>query len=113
VDKQTELNQAAGVSQSASSKLLGILPSTANMEELNLGMSNFDGRIDEGLAELLQARPGEVFGRHAGWDFNGQVFFFDGRFHEEVWVYGSPRSTISADTLPDLMKVVCDEYGYE
>lgn len=74
-------------------------------------MSNFDHSIDTGLAEALQARPGKVFGRHAGWNFNGRVFFSDGRFHEEVWVYGSPRETVSADTLPELMEEVCYRYG--
>lgn len=89
------------------------MPNTQEMEELELGMSNFDRSIDEGFAEALQARPGEVKGRHAGWNFNGQVYFHDGKFHEEVWVYGSPRQVISADTLSELMDDVCAEYGYD
>lgn len=86
---------------------------TEQMEEIDLGMTNFDGTIDDGFAEALMERPGEVFGRHAGWNFNGQVYFKDGQFHEEVWVYGSPRQTISAPTLPELMEAVCAEYGHE
>ena len=85
---------------------------TEEMEEIDLGMSNFDGAIDDGFAEALTARPGGVFGRHAAWDFNGKVYFEDGQFHEEVWVYGSPRETISASTLRELMDSVCDEYGH-
>jgi hypothetical protein len=85
---------------------------TAEMEEIDLGMSNLDNKIDEGFAEALQARPGEVFGQHAAWDFNGMVWFADGQFHEEVWVYGSPRKTLSADTLRELMDLACDEFGH-
>ena len=86
---------------------------TTNMREINLGMTNFDGSIDDGLAEALQAEPGAVFGRHAGWDFNGLVYFSDGMYHEEVWVYGAPRETISAPTLLELMEAVCSEYGHD
>ena len=86
---------------------------TDSMEEIELGMTNFDGSIDEGFAEALQARPGEVFGRHAGWNFNGKVFFLDDRFHEQVWVFGTPRKVISADTLPDLMREVCVQFGHQ
>jgi hypothetical protein len=85
---------------------------TEEMEELDLGMSNCFHEIDDGFAEALQARPREVFGRHAGWDFNGRVWFADGEFHEEVWTYGSPRTTISAPTLKDLMEAVNNEYGW-
>lgn len=84
---------------------------TKNKREIDLGMSNFDGSIDEGLSEALQAEPDEVFGRHAGWNFNGKVWFQDGKFHEEVWVFGSLQQVISADTLSDLMEEVCAEYG--
>jgi len=87
------------------------MPDTEQMAELSIGMSNFDHSIDPGLAEALQDSPGEVFGRHASWNFNGRVFFSDGQFHEEVWVYGSPVETVSADTLPELMEEVCYRYG--
>ena len=85
---------------------------TQKMTELNnLGMTNFDGTIDDGLSDALQAQPGKVFGIHAGWNFNGRVYFNDGKFWEEVWVYGSPVDTISADSLLELMDAVCDRYG--
>jgi len=86
---------------------------TREMKEIPLGMSNFDGSIDEGFAEALQERPGEVFGRHAGWNFNGLVYFSGGKFHEEVRVWGKVSAVVSADSLPDLMEAVCEEYGYE
>jgi hypothetical protein len=82
-----------------------------DMREIAYAMSNFDYEVDDGMAEALMNEPGQVFGRHAGWNFNGRVYFHDGMFHEQVWVYGSPLETISADTLEDLMKKVNQEYG--
>jgi hypothetical protein len=86
---------------------------TDNMKEIDLGMSNFDHEIDEGFAEALKALPGKVFGRHAGWEFNGRCWFADGKFHEEVWRYGSLRALVSADTLPELMSAVNADWGSE
>ncbi len=81
------------------------------MREVGFEMSNFDYEVDDGMEEALTAEPGQVFGRHASWNFNGRVYFHDGKFHEQVWVHGSPRETISADTLEDLMREVNSEYG--
>lgn len=81
-------------------------------EEIELGMSNLNHEIDEGFDDALRISPGEVFGIHSGWDFNGRVWFFDGRFHEEVWVSGSPREIISEGTLKELMESVNDSYGW-
>ena len=86
---------------------------TSDMEEIELGMSNFDHEIDEGFAEALKERPGLVCGRHAGYNFNGIVYYADGMFHEEVWVYGSPVRIVSEETLEELKESVCDAYGYE
>lgn len=86
---------------------------TEEMDELSIGMSNFDRSIDDGFAEALQDSPGKVFGRHSGYNFNGRVYFCDGQFHEEIWVHGSRRETVSADTLQELMDEVCDRYGSE
>ena len=103
--------ESSGPCGSEFSDGLGVTPDTQEMEELGLGMTNFDGSIDDGLAEALQERPGQVFGRHAGWNFNGLVYFANGKFHEEVWVHRTPRQIISADSLRELMDAVCDEYG--
>lgn len=84
----------------------------AGMVEIGAEMSNFDGVIDDGFADDLRAQPGRIFGRHSAWDFNGKVWFADGRFHEEVWCYGSPREIISADSLEELMKLANDKYGW-
>ena len=82
------------------------------MKEINLGMSNGDGSIDDGFAEALKEAPGEVFGNHYGWNFCGNVYFKDGQFHEEVYIYRVLQEMISAGTLEDLMTDVCDKYGY-
>lgn len=82
-----------------------------DLREIELGMTNFDHTIDVGLEAALRA--GGVYGRHAAWNFNGQVWFADGMFHEEVWVYKEPQGTISAPTLEELMAAVNAKYGDE
>jgi hypothetical protein len=77
--------------------------------EIDMGMTNFDHAIEPGFEDAL--RRGGVWGRHAAWNFNGRVWFEDGEFHEQVWVYGAPRAILSASTLEDLMCKVNDEYG--
>jgi hypothetical protein len=79
--------------------------------EIELSMSNFDGLIDDGFADALKAGP--VFGRHAAYNFNGRVYFKDGRFHEDVWRYGVHVETLTADTLEELMREANTKYGYE
>ena len=85
---------------------------TEQMRDIELGMTNFDGSIDRGLAEALQAEPARVRAIHAGWDFCGRVWFEGGKFHEEVSVYCVLQKVITAETLPDLMEAVCKEFGY-
>jgi len=67
------------------------------------GMSNFDHTIDEGFEQFLRKRPAERWGRHIGWNFIGKVWFEADRFHSEVWLDGSPREVIHADSLRELM----------
>jgi hypothetical protein len=76
---------------------------------VGLGMSNLGHTIDDGLDEALRA--GGVFARHAAWEFNGYVWFEGGQFHEQVWRHHVPRETLSAATLPDLMRAVNDRWG--
>jgi hypothetical protein len=75
------------------------------------GIDNLTRQPDPGIEECL--RGGGCWTRYAGWNFNGRVCFDSGLFHCEVWVFGSPRETISAPTLTELMKTVSDKYGYE
>lgn len=80
-----------------------------DFEEIELGMSNYDGQIDEGFGEALKNK--KTFGRHSAIDFNGLVYWLNGKFNTDVWVYGSYRETFSEDTLEKLMASVNAEYG--
>lgn len=82
-----------------------------DMEDTGLGMSNFDHEIDDGLETALCARPNEVHGTHAAWNFCGYVWFDGKQFCEEVWRFNAPVEVIKADTLKDLMSEVNDQYG--
>jgi hypothetical protein len=86
---------------------------TDDMTEISLGMSNFDMSIDEGFEDALRKDEGKVFGRHAGWNFNGRVYFLNGLFYEEVWRYGGIIETLSSENLKELMIDVCENYGYD
>ena len=84
-----------------------------NCLEIDLGMSNFDHAIDEGFEPAL--RSGDVFGRHAGLEFNGKVWYeyVADKFHEQVWRFGVPMATYSASNLKDLMWIVNEDWGWE
>lgn len=75
------------------------------------GMSNFDHSVDPD-AEVLM-RSGKVSGRHAAANFNGDVWYEDGLFHECVNVFRVAVAHYSAPTLRELMTKVNDEHGWE
>jgi hypothetical protein len=75
------------------------------------GMTNFDHSIDEELEEYLI--KGGDRARHNGWNFCGFLSYEDGLFAEEVYVEHICQEIITASTLPDLMKKVNDEYGWD
>jgi hypothetical protein len=83
----------------------------ADATEIALSMSNFDHTVDPGLAEALKA--GNVYAQHAAWEFNGEVWFADGLFHEQVFRYHQPVGSYRADTLEELMTRVNDHHGWE
>jgi hypothetical protein len=72
-------------------------------------MTNLDGSIDAGFAEALKDRP--CVGEHTAWDHCGFVWYADGQFHEEVWVYNVAQKVFSAPTLRELMDGVNAEFG--
>lgn len=80
------------------------------LEEIDIEMSNFDHHIDEDGEARLKA--GGVFARHAGWNFNGTVWWDGSQFCEAVWQYHSHVATLTAPTLRELMTDVNDEYGW-
>jgi len=73
-------------------------------------MTNLDHSVDAGVAGRL--RDGGHWSCHDGWNFNGIVWFADGRWYERVSRYRRPQGTYSAETLEELMKVVNDEFGW-
>ena len=83
------------------------------MNEIYFTMSNFDGSIDKGMEKSLRDKPNKVFGRHAGWNFNGRVYFNGDKFCEDVYCYGSMIATIKHETLRGLFNEVCNAYGCE
>lgn len=86
---------------------------TVGMTETELGMSNCYHEIEEGLAEALKEKPGEVFAIYAGWNFNARVWFKDEKFHVEVWTYHVIREILSEDTLEEIMQTVSEKYGHD
>jgi len=74
--------------------------------------SNCDGIIEYDVVEQLMAQPNS-YAEYLGWNFHWHVYFHNGYFHCEVWVYGSPVKTITEDTMTELREAVCDEYGYQ
>lgn len=83
------------------------------MKEIELGMTNCDLSIDDGFADALKSAPNKVFGRHSAWEFNGQVWFADNKFHEEVWRYGTIIATYSENSLEELMETVNSNHGLD
>ncbi len=79
--------------------------------QLQYEMSNFDLTIDEGMSEALKERPGEVFGNHYAWDFCGNVFYFNNKFYESVFVHHQLIEIFEADSLEQLMTDVNKQYG--
>ena len=78
-------------------------------ENDDLGMSNFDHEIDSGFEDAIKEES--VWGTHSAWDFNGQVYYLNSQFHEDVYRYGCYQETVSADSLKELMKKVNARYG--
>lgn len=72
--------------------------------------TNFVHEYDEEIRKDLDKSDGIVF-QHAAWDFCGYVWKADGKYHEEVWVYGSSIEYKTADTLEELIKWANDNYG--
>jgi hypothetical protein len=75
-----------------------------------VGMSNYDGRIEPDFETAL--RTGPVWGAHSAWEFYGRVWFDGVHFHEQVWRYGAPVAHFMAASLEALRDAVNDEWGW-
>jgi hypothetical protein len=84
---------------------------TELIDDWSRRMTNFDHSIAPGLEGML--RSGKVYCHHAALDFNGDVWFEDGLFHERVNVYHKAVAHYEAPTLRELMVMVNDEHGWE
>lgn len=75
-----------------------------------IGMSNFDQSIETGTEETLRAE--KIYCHHAARDFNGDVWYQDGVFHESVYRYHAFQEHYTAPTLRELMNMVNDNHGW-
>ena len=82
-----------------------------NRKEIEIGMSNFDHSIDEGLALKLKENP-MSYALYTAWNFCGRVWYENNEFRCEIWLHGSPVNIIHADTLESIMEIACNTYGY-
>lgn len=85
----------------------------AKMDYTDLGMSNFDHLVDDGFAEILKKNEGKMWGNHTAWNFCGDVWYENGKFHEQVNVYHVLKGEYEAETLEELMEVVNNIYGWD
>lgn len=74
-------------------------------------MSNLGCRINGDVEVVL--RSGPYYAQHSAWEFCGYVWFADDIFHEQVKRYRVHVDTLSASTLPELMQLVNDKWGWE
>jgi len=76
-------------------------------------MTNFNHSIDTKVAAKLKST--KSFAQYAGLNFCGYVWWKGSKsqWKCEVWVYGSHRETISAETLEEIMGKVSEKYGSE
>ncbi len=86
---------------------------TEQMEYCGLNMTNCDHTIDDGLAEALMTKPGEVYGKYPGWDFYAHVYYLDDKFHAEIMVYHCVKGIVSSESLEGLMESVSNIYGQD
>jgi len=73
--------------------------------------SNLDNTWDLDVADVIRQNGKRAC--YPAWDFWGEVWWDDGKWHCEVWVYRTARETITSDTIPELMRRVSDKYGYD
>ena len=90
-----------------------VMKKLAAMKVSEYEVSNFNIIFDSRLSADLQDNPGKVVATHFAWNFNGNIWFEDGKFHESVFVYHQLQKVVTADTIEDLVTAVNDEYGYE
>lgn len=84
-----------------------------NLPSSDLGMTNFDHSIDDGLEEALTSSPNNMTAGYSGWNFYGLVWYDDKSklFICRIKRYRCISGYLGAETLRDLMDEVCCNYG--
>lgn len=75
-------------------------------------MSNYDGKINEHVADQLSANPGVRAG-YPGWEFYGYVHRNLTGWACEIWRHHAPVSTLTAPTLEEIMSQACATWSSE
>ena len=75
------------------------------------GMSNFDHSVDPEIEGVL--RKNKMSCRHSAVNFNGDVWYEDGVFHECVNVRHTAVAHYEAPTMRELMTKVNNAHGWE
>ena len=81
------------------------------VEDWQQQLTNFDHSVAPGLEEKLKAE--KIFCRHAAYEFNGEVWYEDGLFHEKVFRFHVAVAHHEAPTLRELMTLVNDDHGWD
>jgi hypothetical protein len=109
METQNNENQAgAQAAPEAQGEAMAECPMDA--QDSKHSMSNFDHEIDDGLEADLRA--GMKSG-YAAMNFYGRLWFRDGKFHCQVMQHYKHTTTISADTLQQIMDEACERFGAE
>lgn len=76
-------------------------------------MSNCEHTIDKTIEAELKEK--EEYGCYAGWNFFGYVWWKRDvqRWACDVWQYHKSVEVVEAETLEEIMQLVCDKYGSE
>ena len=72
-------------------------------------MSNCDWEIDRKVESEIKGEP--LFASYPAWNFFGNVWWQNEKWHCEVWTYKSYDETFSSETLEGIMSDVSEKYG--
>ena len=75
-------------------------------------VSNFDGVVNEGVAQQLIDNPG-TYADYPGWNFHARVWHKGGKWYGQPWCHHVAQGIHEADTLEELRDSISDEYGYD
>lgn len=74
--------------------------------------SNVDHVLRDDIVAQLEAHP-DWFAQHAAWDFCGWVWRdADGRWHEQVMVYGAEAAVLDGATPLEVIAQANGRFGY-